>query len=118
MVKRLVVSEGREELTVEGNDLLLNSERGAGGVVVSKEEVAAGRKGSGGAWGSTSRNAGLAGPAPQNGRIRTPAKKNSEKVDRRAVGCKLVVLKMTCSQSGRKVQTHFLASPVRAIQGT
>jgi hypothetical protein len=49
----------------EGNDLLLNSERGAGGVVVSKEEVAAGRKGSGGAWGSTSRNAGLAGPAPQ-----------------------------------------------------
>jgi hypothetical protein len=38
MIKRLVVSEGREELTVEGNDLLLNSERGAGGVVVSKEE--------------------------------------------------------------------------------
>jgi hypothetical protein len=37
------------------------SERGAGGqVVVSKEEVAVGRKGSGGAWGSTSRNAGLA----------------------------------------------------------
>ena len=58
MIKRLVVSEGREELTVEGNDLLLNSERGAGGVVVSKEEVAVGRKGSGGAWGSTSRNAG------------------------------------------------------------
>jgi hypothetical protein len=27
-------------------------------VVVSKEEVAVGRKGSGGAWGSTSRNAG------------------------------------------------------------
>jgi hypothetical protein len=44
--------------------------------------------------------------------------KNSETVDRRAAGCKLVVvLKMTCSQSGRKVQTHFLASPVRAIQG-
>ena len=61
----------------EGNDLLLNSERGAGGVVVSKEEVAVGRKGSGGAWGSTSRNAGLAGPAPQNGRIRTPAKKTA-----------------------------------------
>jgi hypothetical protein len=51
MIKRLVVSKGREELAVEGNDLLLNSERGAGGVVVSKEEVAAGRKGSGGAWG-------------------------------------------------------------------
>jgi hypothetical protein len=33
------------------------------------------------------------------------------------VGCNLVVLKMTCSQSGRKVQTHFLAPPVRAIRG-
>jgi hypothetical protein len=51
MHKRLVVSEGREGVDDEGNDLLLNSERGAGGVVVSKEEVAAGRKGSGGAWG-------------------------------------------------------------------
>jgi hypothetical protein len=42
VVKRLAVSEGREELAVddEGNDLLLNSERGAGGVVVSKKEVA------------------------------------------------------------------------------
>jgi hypothetical protein len=60
----------------EGNDLLLNSERGVGGVlVVSKEEVAVGRKGSSGAWGSTSRNAGLGGTAPQNGRIRTLAKK-------------------------------------------
>ena len=78
MIKRLVVSEGREELTVEGNDLLLNSERGAGGVVVSKEGVAVGRKGSGGAWGSTSRNAGLAGPAPQNGQIRTLAKKTAK----------------------------------------
>jgi hypothetical protein len=77
MIKRLVVSEGREELAVEGSDLLLNSERGAGagGVVVSTEGVAVGRKGGGGAWGLTSRNAGLAGPAPQNGRIRTPAKK-------------------------------------------
>ena len=45
--------------------------------MVSNEEVAVGRKGSGGAWGSTSRNAGLAGPAPQNGRIRTPAKKTA-----------------------------------------
>ena len=79
MIKRLVVSEGREELTVEGNDLLLNSERGAGGVVVSKEGVAVGRKGGGGAWGLTSRNAGLAGPAPQNGRIRTPAKKTAKR---------------------------------------
>jgi hypothetical protein len=28
----------------EGNDLLLNSERGAGGVVVSKEEVPVGKR--------------------------------------------------------------------------
>jgi hypothetical protein len=62
----------------EGNGLLLNNERGAGGVVVSKAEVAVGRKGSGGAWGSTSRNAGLAGPAPLNGRIRTLAKKKAK----------------------------------------
>jgi hypothetical protein len=43
--------------------------------------------------------------------------KNSETFDRRAAGYKLVILKMTCSQSSRKVQTHFLAPPVRAIQG-
>jgi hypothetical protein len=43
--------------------------------------------------------------------------KSSEKVDRWDVGCNLVVLKMTCSQSGCKVQTHFLAPPVRAIRG-
>jgi hypothetical protein len=30
--------------------------------------------------------------------------KNSEKVDRRDVGCKLLMLKMTCSQSGCKIQ--------------
>ncbi len=83
--------------------------------MVSKEEVAVGRKGSGGAWGSTSRNAGLAGPAPQNGRIRTLAKKKSEKVEKKKRN--LVVLEMTCSQSGCKVQTHFLAPPVRAIRG-
>jgi hypothetical protein len=71
----------------EGNDLLLNSERGAGGVVVSKEEVAVGRKRSGGAWGSTSRNAVLAGPAPQNGRIRTPRHKIKRKG--RSLGCGL-----------------------------
>jgi hypothetical protein len=47
---------------------------------VSKEEVAVGRKGSGGAWGSTSRNAGLTGPVPQNGRIRTLAKKKQAKM--------------------------------------
>jgi hypothetical protein len=91
--------------------LLLNSDRGAGGVVVSKEEVAPGRKGSGGAWGSTSRNAGLAGLVPQNGRIRTLAKKTSQAVDRWAVGCNLVVLKRAYSQSGCKNQRHFSVSP-------
>jgi hypothetical protein len=80
--------------------------------VVSKEEVEVGRKGSGGAWGSTSRNAGLAGPAPLHGRIRLLANKNSQAVDRRAVGCKLVVLKMACSQSGYKILRHFLVPPV------
>jgi hypothetical protein len=35
--------------------------------------------------------------------------KKSEAVDRRAVGCKLVVLKMACSQSGSKVQWHFFS---------
>jgi hypothetical protein len=64
--------------------------------VVSKDAVAVGRKGSGRAWGSTSRNA-------------NTGKKSSQNVDRRAVGCNLVVLKMTCSQSGCKVQTHFSA---------
>jgi hypothetical protein len=44
-------------------------------------------------------------------------RKKIEKVDRWDVGCNLVVLKMTCSQSGCKVQTHFLAPPVRAIRG-
>jgi hypothetical protein len=99
----------------EGSDLLLNSDRGAGGAVVSKAEVAPDRTGSGGAWGSTSRNAGLAGPAPLNGRMRTLAKKNSQAVGRRAVGCKLVVLKVACSQSGCKILRHFSVSPVRAI---
>jgi hypothetical protein len=42
----------------------------------------------------------------------------SEKVGRWDVGCNLVVLKMTCSQSGCKVQWHFLAPPVRAIRGS
>jgi hypothetical protein len=54
---------------------------------MSKEKVAVGRKWSGGAWGSTSRNAGLAGPAPQNGRIRKLAKKNKPKC--RSSGCRL-----------------------------
>jgi hypothetical protein len=32
--------------------------------------------------------------------------KTSQNVDRRAVGCNLVVLKMTCSQSGCKVDVR------------
>jgi hypothetical protein len=78
---------------------------------MSKAEVAVGRKGSGGAWGSTSRNAGLAGPAPQDGRIRTLAEKKSQTFDRRAVGFYLVVLKMACSQSHCKIQAPFSATP-------
>jgi hypothetical protein len=64
--------------------------------VVSKEEVdVVGRKGSGGAWGSTSRNAGLAGPAPQNGRIRTLAQNHAKMsiVGLWVAICNLVVLK-------------------------
>jgi hypothetical protein len=61
-----------------GTCLLFRCYWGAGGVVVCNEEVAVGRKGRGGAWGSTSRNAGLAGSAPQNGRIRTLAKRKAK----------------------------------------
>jgi hypothetical protein len=43
--------------------------------------------------------------------------KNSETFDRRDVGCKLVVLKMACSQSGCKILRHLSAPPVRAIRG-
>jgi hypothetical protein len=50
--------------------------------------------------------------------ITNTGEKKSEKVGRWDVGCNLVVLVMsTCSQSGRKVQRHFLALPVRAIRG-
>jgi hypothetical protein len=38
-----------ERVDDKGSDLLLSSDRGVGGVMVSKEEVAVGRKGSGGA---------------------------------------------------------------------
>jgi hypothetical protein len=87
--------------------------------VVSKEEVAVGRKGSGGAW------MGVDQPECGGGGRASPTKwpntnngeKKSETFGRSAVGCNLVVLKMTCSQSGCKVQTHFLAPPVRAIRG-
>jgi hypothetical protein len=40
---------------------------------------------------------------------------NSQAVDRWAVGCKLVVLKMACSQSGCKIVRHLSVSPVREI---
>jgi hypothetical protein len=71
----------------EGNDLLLNSERGAGGVVVSKEEVAVGIKGSGRAWGSTSQNAGAAGRAsPAKWSNTNTGTKSSQAFDRWAVG--------------------------------
>jgi hypothetical protein len=45
--------------------------------------------------------------------------KKSQNVDRRAIGCNLVVLKVACSQSYRKIQAPFSATPsaVRAIQG-
>jgi hypothetical protein len=46
--------------------------------------------------------AGRASPAKWS--ITNTGEKKPEKVDRRAVGCKLVVLKMACSQSGCKVQ--------------
>jgi hypothetical protein len=39
--------------------------------------------------------------------------KKSEQVDRWDVGCNLVVLKMTCSQSGCKVQSKALFSAAR-----
>jgi hypothetical protein len=37
--------------------------------------------------------------------------KKSETFDRWAVGCSLVVLKMTCSQSHYKIQAPFSATP-------
>jgi hypothetical protein len=53
--------------------------------------------------------AGRASPAKwQNTNTGTKPSKN---VDRWAVGYNLVVLKMTCSQSGCKFLRHFLAPP-------
>jgi hypothetical protein len=82
---------------------------------MSKEEVAVGRKGSGGAWGSTSRNAGLAGP--QNGRIRTLAKIIRPNI--RSLGCGLQFggaengLFAIALQNSSTIFRHA----VRAIQG-
>ena len=56
--------------------------------MVSKEGVAVGRKGSGGAWGSTSRNAGLAGPARKMVEYEHRRKK---KRSCRSSGCRLQV---------------------------
>ena len=85
-------------------------------MVVSNEEVAVGRKGSGGAWGSTSRNAGLAGP--QNGRIRTLAKKIKPNI--RSLGCGL---KFGGAENGLQLaialqnSSTIFRHAVRAIQG-
>jgi hypothetical protein len=43
--------------------------------------------------------------------------KTSQNVDRRAVGCNLVVLKSALPQANCKIQAPFSATPVRAIQG-
>jgi hypothetical protein len=45
------------------------------------------------------------------------ANKTSQNVDRRAVGCNLVVLKSALPQANCKIQAPFSATPVRAIQG-
>jgi hypothetical protein len=47
---------------------------------------------------------GWQGASPAKWPITNTGEKKSEKVDRWDVGCNLVVLKMTCSQSGCKVQ--------------
>jgi hypothetical protein len=44
-----------------------------------------------------------------------PNKKQN--VDRRAVGCNLVVLERAFPQSSCKIQAPFPATPIRAIQG-
>jgi hypothetical protein len=85
--------------------------------VVSKEEVAAGRKGSGGTWESTSRNVGLAGPAPQNGRWSNTGKKQAGPPVVGLSGCNLVVLKSALPQENCKIQAPFSATPVRVVQG-
>jgi hypothetical protein len=50
---------------------------------------------------------GWQGASPAKWSKRNTGEKSSEKVDRRAVGCKLVMLEMACSQSGRKVFDTF-----------
>jgi hypothetical protein len=76
--------------------------------VVSKAEVAAGKKRE--RWGSHGgrRTAGMRGWQGQPRKMVEYEhwQKTSQNVDRRAVGCNLVVLKMTCSQSGCKVDVR------------
>jgi hypothetical protein len=102
----------------EGSDLLLSSNRGARGLVVSKEVVAVGRKGGGGAWGGVDQpkcGAGRASPAKWS--VAQYWQKRSQAAGRRTVGCNLVMQKMACSQSGCNNLRHFSVPPVRAIQG-
>jgi hypothetical protein len=106
VVKRLAVSGGREERADDegNNDLLLSSDRGAGGAVMSKEEVAVGRKGSGGAWGSTSRKV---------------VEKNKPKC-RSSGGCNLVrgaEIRPSPAIELQRSNTPFSHARVRAIQG-
>jgi hypothetical protein len=55
---------------------------------------------------------GLAGPAPQDGRIRGHWRKKQAKMSIVGrVGCRLVVLRMACSQSHSKIQAPFSATP-------
>jgi hypothetical protein len=119
MVKRLAVSEDRRPGRVddEGNDLLLNSERGAGGVVVSKEEVAAGRKGSGGAWMGVDQpecGAGRASPAKWSN-----TKLAQKKPNIRSSGCRLQFGSAEWSSSAITLQNSstIFRHAVRAIRG-
>jgi hypothetical protein len=59
--------------------------------------------------------AGKASPAKWSN-THTPGTNPSENVDRWAVGCNLVVLKMTCSQSGCKIQAPFPAMPYEQFE--
>jgi hypothetical protein len=78
--------------------------------VVSNEEVAVGRKGSGGAWGMGHGSRPAGRMRGWQGQPRKMAEyEHWRKIKRKGrslgcMGCNVVVLKMTCSQSGCKVQ--------------
>jgi hypothetical protein len=102
----------------EGNDLLLSSDRGGRGGGEQGGGSSTGRKGSGGAWGSTSRTAGGLGAgraSPAKWPIAEYWQKISQAVGRRAVGYNLVVLENAFLQSSCKYQTHFLAPPYEQL---